>query len=151
MAANIYHPNDFQIILKRINHISEHSIRLWGKMSLPQMLEHCAIQLKMGLGIIPESPAEGSLLYRTILGRWLSIYILPWPKGFETPKAMDMYANNAQVPDAAAGKAVLIQLLKLTVHREQLAPHPFYGAMGKRDWGRLIWVHLDHHLRQFSN
>jgi len=28
--------------------------------------------------------------------------------------------------------------------------HPVFGRMKKRDWGRFVWIHLDHHLRQFG-
>ena len=29
-------------------------------------------------------------------------------------------------------------------------PHPFFGPMSSEEWDRLMWKHLDHHLRQFG-
>ena len=29
-------------------------------------------------------------------------------------------------------------------------PHPFFGRMTGEEWDRLLWKHLDHHLRQFG-
>lgn len=31
-----------------------------------------------------------------------------------------------------------------------LAPSPVFGQLSRRGWGRLMWRHLDHHLRQFG-
>ncbi|MCL6098216.1 MAG: DUF1569 domain-containing protein [Bacteroidetes bacterium] len=28
--------------------------------------------------------------------------------------------------------------------------HPAFGYMNKKQWGRLIFTHLDHHLKQFN-
>jgi hypothetical protein len=28
--------------------------------------------------------------------------------------------------------------------------HPFFGRLSGDEWGRLIYKHLDHHLRQFG-
>ena len=33
---------------------------------------------------------------------------------------------------------------------QPLAPSPVFGRLSRRGWGRLMWRHLDHHLRQFG-
>ena len=64
MAANIFNKTDYEGIKNRINRLNEESQRQWGKMTLPQMLEHCSIQLKRALGIIPETAYEGPSLFQ---------------------------------------------------------------------------------------
>ena len=150
MAENIYTDIGYHSLVMRINALTEYSAPHWGKMDLPQMLEHCAIQLKMALGILPNTIEGSPLLYRTLVGRWLSLYVVPWPRGFETPAIMDMLTNNMPVQDFENEKTHLLFLLKEIRKETTLAPHHFYGDISKKDWGRLIWVHLDHHLRQFG-
>ena len=29
-------------------------------------------------------------------------------------------------------------------------PHPLFGSLTAEEWDRLMWKHLDHHLRQFG-
>ncbi|MBI3766493.1 MAG: DUF1569 domain-containing protein [Ignavibacteriales bacterium] len=29
-------------------------------------------------------------------------------------------------------------------------PHPFFGSLTAQEWDKLMWNHLDHHLRQFG-
>ena len=120
-------------------------------MSFAQTLEHCSIQLKIGLGIIPETAYEGPSMYRTSIGRWLLLYALPWPKGAATPSQMNMLSNGSPVTDIQESKQALLELLEKSQSEHHLKPHPFFGDMEKKDWGRLIWKHLDHHLRQFGN
>lgn len=151
MAANIFNETDYVEIKKRINHLNAASQRQWGKMSLPEMLEHCSIQLKKASGIIPESAYEGPAMYRTSFGRWLLLYAVPWPKGAATPSQMNMASNGSNVPDVQHSKQELLGLLEKVQLQDHFNPHPFFGKMEKKNWGRLIWKHIDHHLRQFGN
>ncbi len=150
MAANIFHPNEYKKMLARIHALTASSPQQWGTLSIEQMLAHCAIQLKMALGTIPESGKAGPALFRTAFGRWIGLYAFPWPKGSATPPVMNMQTNNAAVKDFESEKKQLLSLLQQVQQKESFHAHQFFGAMNKKDWGRLIWKHLDHHLRQFS-
>ena len=151
MAANIFNEADYVSIKKRIQQLSAQSQRGWGTMSLPEALEHCSIQLKKALGIIPETAYEGPSIYRTAFGRWLLFYAMPWPKGTATPSQMNMLTNGATPADIHGSKQALLGLLEKVQSQDHFNPHPFFGKMDKKDWGRLIWKHLDHHLKQFGN
>ncbi len=47
--SNIFNSGDYKLLLDRIESLSDSSPRQWGTMTLPEMLEHCSIQLKMAL------------------------------------------------------------------------------------------------------
>ncbi|MEO8235926.1 MAG: DUF1569 domain-containing protein, partial [Flavobacterium sp.] len=32
----------------------------------------------------------------------------------------------------------------------KITNHPFWGKMTSEDWNKLMWKHVDHHLRQFG-
>lgn len=147
---NIFQQPDYESILERINFLTIYSKRQWGKMNLPQMLEHCAIQLKKALGLIPSSEPQGPALYRTGFGRYIALYLVPWPKNSATPPDMNMETNGIAVQSFEKEKEQLLQLLTQVQQKEHFSAHPFFGALNKKDWGRLIWKHLDHHLRQFG-
>jgi hypothetical protein len=151
MAANIFNETDYVDIKTRIHQLNIQSQRQWGTMSLPQMLEHCSVQLKKALGIIPEGAYEGPSMYRTAFGHWLLFYAMPWPKSAATPSQMNMLSNGATVADVQDSKRALLGLLEKVQSQYQFNTHPFFGKMDKKDWGRLIWKHLDHHLKQFGN
>ncbi len=150
MASNIFQSLDYSSIIQRIDSLQPDSPKRWGKMDIIQMLEHCAIQLRLALGIIPQTNTEGSSLMRTKFGRWVSLYALPWSKGLPTPQKMNMVANNISVDDFQAKKEALLDLLGMVIVKQDFRPHPFFGKLDKKYWGRLIWKHIDHHLKQFG-
>lgn len=150
MSENIFNASDYETVINRLNLLNTQSKREWGTMNPNEMLIHCGIQLKKALGLMPQSQSEGPFFYRTTLGRWLALYALAWPKGSPTPSAMNMNTNHAESKDFDNAKLELLQLLQQVQASSNLLPHPFFGALSHKDWGRLIWKHLDHHLRQFG-
>ncbi len=150
MASNIYHQQDFQGIVLRIDALSSSNQRKWGKMSMEEMLEHCSLQLKLGLGHVPLSGYEGPSIQRTWFGRKSFLFVMPWPRGLPTPSQMNVVKNHLPSKEFSAEKDQLIKLLKEVQQTPNLKPHAFFGAMNQTDWGRLIWKHLDHHLKQFG-
>ncbi|UII78781.1 DUF1569 domain-containing protein [Flagellimonas sp. CMM7] len=150
MSSNIYNLSDYKVIVNRITKLCPDSQRQWGNMDVNQMLEHCSIQLKLGLGIIQHTGNEGSPIMRTSMGIWLFLFVLPWMRGMPTPSKMNMLENCAPVDDFKSEQESLLELLEIVQGRMKLEPHPFFGPLDKKRWGRLIWKHLDHHLKQFG-
>src|SRR3954470_6853811 len=66
-------------ILRRIDGLTPRSARLWGRMTVGQMVAHCSDQLRLSLGDLGSGPAEGPMRFPPI--RRLIIHWLPWPKG----------------------------------------------------------------------
>ena len=133
---NIFNETDCTEIRNRIQSLSAASPRNWGKMDLQQMLVHCTTQLKLAVGEIP-SHTQGPSFMRSGLGKWMLFSTIPWPKGAKTPAEMNAAFANFYI-DKIKGQ-------------EQLMPHPFFGKLNRNEWARLIYKHLDHHLKQFGS
>lgn len=147
---NIQNDSDFEEIRQRILALSASSPKQWGKMNVQQMLVHCQMQLKLGLGEVP-AKIQGPALMRTKLIQWLIFSNLPWPKGAGTPKEMDVLANNYPLGDIESEKNELLTYIEKAKKKGELAPHPLFGKLNQKDWARLIYKHLDHHLKQFGS
>jgi hypothetical protein len=56
--------------------------------------------------------------------------------------------------DFAAERSRLLALIDRFVQRGAAAAgnatHAFFGRMSGEEWGRLMYKHIDHHLRQFG-
>ncbi|UXE65188.1 MAG: DUF1569 domain-containing protein [Chryseotalea sp. WA131a] len=146
---NINKPSDYEEIVNRVKLLSTANIRQWGKMDLPQMLVHCTAQLKIALGEITAAP-QGSFMMRTALGKWIAFSNFTWPRGTDTPNEMNVHMNSFTVTDIENEKKELLDYLARTKSASQLMPHPFFGAIRKKEWGRLVYKHINHHLKQFS-
>jgi hypothetical protein len=67
------------------------------------------------------------------------------PKGFKIP--------HSQRFEFAYEKAQLLNIVETASHArtdEAWEPHPLFGKMTPRQWGKLLQMHLDYHLRQFA-
>jgi uncharacterized protein DUF1569 len=119
----------------------------WGKMSAPEMVCHLAESVKMTLGDLPCAPRSGALRYTPL--KQLIIYVAPWPKG--VPTAPELLARvpaswSTDVKDLSA----LLDRLVARGDAPGLPEHPAFGKLSTRAWGRLVYRHMDHHLRQFG-
>jgi len=133
-------------IINRIKSLNENSPRQWGKMTISQMLKHCAQWDEM---------AFGKKKYKqTLLGRLFGKIALkdmlkdePVRKGVPTVPSFIIKEN----PDFAEEKDKWIKLLNEYKHfSNEGFIHPFFGAMKREDIGHLVYKHADHHLRQFG-
>lgn len=147
---NILNKTDYLEISGRIQKLSDTNTQLWGKMDTHQMLIHCATQLKLALGEIPYKQ-QGPSFMRSKLGKWLLFSNIPWPKGAETPAEMNTELASFSQTDMENGKRELLSYLEKVSLETQLKSHPFFGDLSRKEWGRLIYKHFDHHLKQFGS
>ncbi len=139
-------------LIARISRLTQDSTRQWGKMNVTQMLAHCAAAIKMAFA--EEAPAKTMSAPVAAFARWMFIDLLPFPKGgVPTAEELDATKKLVVTDDFDYEKMSLIaQLEKLTNTPEDywFKPHPVFGRMNRKKWGKLIYKHVDHHLRQFS-
>ena len=114
------------------------------------MIIHIKDELDIALGHIPAA-AQGPFICRTILGRFLLLYVVPWPKAkASTAREMDAEKKGLVITDFESDKHLLLTRLKEFTTATSFAAHPFFGSLNRKDWGRLGWKHINHHLLQFG-
>lgn len=149
MANSILQPAALQQIEQRLAALQETSARLWGTMTIAEMCWHCRQQLEFVLQ--PTGTKVLNTMFRYQPFTWLAIYAVPWPKESPTAPSLDVKKAKPEVGTLPEEKAKLTDALQAVLQKGHIeATHPLFGKLGRKDWGRLIWKHLDHHLRQFS-
>ncbi len=143
----LFHPDDFRAILKRVEAMRPNSQRLWGKMTIDQMLAHCCIPIEQGLGIL-NLPKEGTMISRWVIKQFV-LRANQFQPNMPTAKPFVIRETNGFEAEKARLTANLLELSRRGV-RGPWAPHNLFGVLKPEAWGRLTYVHLDHHLRQFS-
>ena len=146
---NLFNQKDYDAILHRFDSITSLSENYWGKMEINQMIVHVKFQLDIALGN-KAAKAQGPIFLRSLIGKWLALYIIPWGKGEHTPIEMDALKNGTVITDFDSDKHLLICRMEEFLSASSFSPHPFFGGLNKKDWGRLTWKHLNHHLLQFG-
>jgi Protein of unknown function (DUF1569) len=146
---NIFNVKDKVIIVQRINQLTSLSNRQWGTMSVEETLWHLRCQLELALCIRERKTMIKSYLSLPAF-RWLALYIIPWPKGSATAPEMNVKKTNPDVMQFDKEKELLLKRIADVEAATALGPHPLFGQMNKKLWGRLIWKHINHHLNQFA-
>lgn len=147
---SLYQPEQSADVKQRIASLTPNHQRQWGKMNVGQMLAHCSVVMETALGEIkPPRMFIGRLLGGLVKARVLKD---DQPVGRNAPTADYMVVADQR--DLDKEKERLIGLVErfasagpqgCTTH-----PHTFFGSMTSDEWARLMYKHLDHHLRQFS-
>lgn len=136
-------------IFNRIDSVSPQAARLWGTMNASQMLCHCKRALEMATGKLNPK--------RVFIGRIIgplfrSNYSNEKPFGQSTPTSSELVVK--EIPDFELEKQQLkdlvIQFSEGGEARVTQHPHHFFGTLTPAEWGKGMYKHLDHHLRQFG-
>lgn len=144
-------PKTAQELILRINQLQPESLRKWGNMSIEEMLVHCAAGIQMGLGELPAKVRVSPL--RGAIARLLYIELLPFPKLAAAPAELNINKKLKTRLDFDSGKQQLIQLVKkmeTTPDSHKFPVHPIFHKLSRRQWSKLFYKHLDHHLKQFG-
>lgn len=143
----LWNADDRTALLNRFDGLSPNATPRWGTMNAPRMVTHVTDALRAGLGELAVSPK------RSPLGRWplntLVIYYLPWPKGAPTAPELLARAPVAWSDELHTLRSA-VDRFAARDPRGAWAVHAAFGAIDGDAWGRLMYRHLDHHLRQFG-
>ncbi len=135
----------------RLGNLGPQSERLWGKMTAAQMLAHCSVGMQWALGeVVPDKGMLPALLIGKLVKRMVLRNEDPLRKNTPTAKSLvitderDLGRERTRLSGlidkfAAGGPAGCTK-----------NPHSFFGKMTPDEWSRLMYKHVDHHLRQFG-
>ncbi|MEO6732229.1 MAG: DUF1569 domain-containing protein [Ferruginibacter sp.] len=134
----------------RLNSLTPQSQKQWGTMKPDQMLHHLNLATGSGLGYF-DLPDESYLMSRTI-SKWVLVDLLSeQPKGLLLPLTFKIPPT--QHFDFEYEKKLLIEIINKACNSKTTStwgPHPLFGRMSDNEWGRLLTMHIDYHLKQFA-
>ena len=142
----IFNPRDHLGLHDRIQQLKTTSQARWGHMTALQMVAHLSDSLRMASGELEMKPRRVPFRFSPL--KELVLYVLPLPKVLPSSELI-----GRKPADWSIEIADLRDALNWVVQRgaEALAPvHPAFGKMSAKQWGVLIYRHMDHHLRQFG-
>ena len=134
----------------RVLRITSANPRQWGTMSVSQMMHHLNLACGSALGFY-KLPDESYFTARTLF-RWT---LLDWfpeqPVGLRRPKGFRI-PGDAKF-DFDFEKQQLLKIVDAAWRARSPAdwgPHCMFGKMTPSEWGKLLQIHIDYHLRQFA-
>ena len=139
-------------VAARIEKLNPSSPAKWGKMNVNQMICHCADQLRLANGT-KQSKFVGNFMLTTVF-KWLTLTFLKAPKGkVETVKELKQGVGGTKPTSFEEDRKTLVDLIQNfdeSFKTNKIVIHPAFGKMNHWQYGRLAYLHLDHHLSQFG-
>lgn len=146
---DLYDDTDREALLRRLADLEPTSPRQWGKMTIAQMLAHCAASM--------EVPCGDRVQTQRLLGRILSPFVRsavlgekPFAHNAPTDPAYRIVDSREFEKERARLAALVDRFARQGPTKTEGVVHSFFGRLTASEWGRLMYKHLDHHLRQFG-
>lgn len=144
---SIFDPFENQALIARISKLQPSSKAVWGKMNATQMCQHTNAAILVAFG---EKEVKVNFIIR-LLGRMMKnkVFNSEFKKNSPTAKEfifVDQY-------DFETARNELIKNFSRFAEGQSsitISNHPFWGELSHEDWNKLMWNHIDHHLRQFN-
>jgi hypothetical protein len=143
----IWDPACREELLARFEKLTPDGRPAWGSMNAAQMLAHLADPMKAAMGSKPVAVKPSA--FSNPIVRTLIIYCLPWPKGAPTAPEF-VHAHEEHFGQNLIGLRKTLDEFVAGRDGAPRKPHPAFGQLSRKAWGRLVYRHLDHHLRQFG-
>jgi hypothetical protein len=135
--------NNIKVRITRLHHDTP---RQWGTMTAALTTCHLTDQLRVAMDEIP-ARRRGNILTRTLIKWYVLNFVTEISKGkIKTVSEM----QSTDVGDWENDIHLLCNAIDRFPRCQQFAPHPVFGPMSPTEWGKLGYIHLDHHLRQFG-
>jgi hypothetical protein len=146
MTNSIFHKAGNEAMIVRINSLTPESQALWGKMTVDQMCKHCTSAIVVAFG----KRIKVNFLMR-FLGKMMKekIFNSEFKKNSPTAKEF-VFTDHYNFQEAK--NDFITEFKKFAEGHQSIktTDHPFWGKMTYEDWNKLMWNHVDHHLRQFG-
>jgi hypothetical protein len=146
---SIFEETSFHELIGRIGKLKPESTALWGKMTVAQMLSHCNETFKVPLG----EKKSHRIFFGRLIG-WLMKSNLYDGKPFKKYLPTLPVFRIKEEKDFTTEKNILLDVVlqfynsKIIEVGEKI--HPFFGKLTGEQWGKAMYKHLDHHLKQFG-
>lgn len=148
-VLSLVNPEHNQQFLARIEQLHPGSQRLWGKMTVSQMLHHCLLPLELAASE-RKMRVNRFLAFFGPLSKLFFTHQKRFSKNLPTAPALVIRHE----PDFEVARSALhAKVAHFGAHGMAAyghKPHPIFGKMSPEEWNELQTKHLDHHLRQFG-
>lgn len=146
---SIFHLNNNEEVIERINSLDANKKPLWGTMSVAQMVRHCILCEQYYQGTIKvKRSLKGRIYGSKAIKEILKDDTTSFGKNAPT---RSVFKVNEDIQDLESEKQYWKLLIKKyeTFHDTEFI-HWYFGKMSKNQLGQFIYKHCDHHLKQFG-
>ena len=149
MKGNLIDGAELGNVVARVRSLQLEKQPLWGSMSVAAMLNHCS---KVNRAVLVERTTSFNPTVKQRVSKFFALHLLPrLPKNVNSPVKAVLPDVDVQLVFEEEQAKCIESLLAIAGNPKPLnQAHPFFGPLNTKEWGRFLWLHTDHHLRQFG-
>ncbi|MHA8081717.1 DUF1569 domain-containing protein [Aquirufa regiilacus] len=147
---SIYLASTTAELFRRIDLLNPQTQGLWGKMTVGQMLSHCAVPYEQILGTNTDQPP---LFMRIILKLFLKksmINEVPYKQNLPTAPSFIRTDQYDFEKEKEGLKGYIKTIQEMGAEKLAATPSLSLGVLSATEWNNLLYKHIDHHLQQFG-
>ena len=140
-----------KILINRLSMLGVDTKPLWGNLTARNLLQHLTDLFKIALGELEATPIKS--FFSTSIGKWLAIYVIPWPKSPLSHPSLDITKGGRHGINFITDMSELKAAIERFVTNKDIIrffAHPVLGEISNKSWGYIMNKHLEHHLKQFN-
>lgn len=122
---------------------------LWGSMNAGEMFYHCNFTNKQ---VLEGNKIKRKSTFKEYALKIFALYLKPeFPKNIKGLKRNDA-KGKISIEEFETQKKEFADIVRqISEHKKEImTTHPKFGNLSQNEWGKALWKHLDHHLRQFG-
>ena len=146
----IFERGETQKIIDRINLLSPNSEKIWGSMSVDQMLAYCNVTYTMIYDdTIPKPNSFKKWLLKTFV-KGVVVSDKPYKRSAQTAPEFIIEGSRNFHLEKKKLCANLLKTQELGADYFNTKESHSFGKLTSQEWHNLFYKHIDHHLKQFA-
>ena len=134
----------------RVRRLGPNSMRQWGKMNAAQAMAHCATTMEWAVGDRNEPRVFLGRLFGPLAKSRVLKDEAPMGRNMPTARSLVVTDERELAKESERLCGLIDRFCAGGPHGCTKHPHTFFGPLTPDEWARLMYKHLDHHLRQFG-
>jgi len=149
MKKSLFDPSTEHEVVNRVLRLCVDTKPKWGTMNATEMLYHCNLSNQQILEEVHayKKPSVTVRIKKLIVFHFLSRI----PRNNKGPTRTHTKEKIGDDQFETQRGKYMELIHKLSNHKRPFqAIHPALGFLTRKEWGVILWMHMDHHLRQFG-
>ena len=148
--ASVFSKSDMNLVIHRIESLSNDTQPKWGKMSVDQMLAHCNVSYEFIFTSKHKKPNKLAKFLLRLFVKELVVGAKPYKKNSQTAPAFKIVDKRKFEEERTVLIENILRIVELgDSYFDGKESHSF-GVLTTKQWNNMFYKHLDHHLSQFD-
>jgi hypothetical protein len=147
---SIYDASTTQLLHARIDQLTENTPAKWGKMTVGQMLSHCAVPYQQILEENTQQPPWMMRIILTLLLKKSMVNEVPYKQNLPTAPSFIRTETYDVAKEKESLKKYIETIQEMGAEKLAATPSLSLGKLSSVEWNNLLYKHIDHHLTQFG-